>query len=176
MERLLALDHRIARAMSGHRLPTVLTPAVRAASHLGLFPLHLGLWAAAGWSVGFTPPLRAALAGAVGVRVLCFVVKAATRRARPFEAVDGVSRVGGRPPDTSFPSSHTAQVVYSAVALRAVAAPAGVPFVPPWPSLAVVVLVVAYARMRLGVHFLSDVLAGAALAALAALAVRAAIG
>lgn len=173
MHRLLALDHRVARAASTHPLPAPLAPAVRAVSHLGLFPLHVALWALAAVSVGGARSVALALGGAVVVRAACFALKAATRRARPFEAVAGVARRGARPPDASFPSSHTAQAVYSAVALARVAAPAGVPFVPPWPVLAVLAAAVAYARLRLGVHFLSDVVVGAALGAVAAVAVAA---
>lgn len=171
MRFLVALDHRIARFMRAHALPHVFDGAVRLASHLGLFPAHVALWLAAAWSVGFARPVVWALGGAVAVRAVCFVLKAVTRRRRPYEAVEGVDRVGGRPPDSSFPSSHTAQAAYTAVALTRIAAPAGVPLVPPWPALAAVVLVVAYARMRLGVHYASDVAAGALIGVAAALVV-----
>ena len=171
MNPLVALDHRIAHTLRNHPLPAALEPVVRLLSHLGLFPAHVALWCAAAWAVDFAPPILWALAGAVAVRAVAFILKAATRRRRPYEVVGGVSMVGGRPPDSSFPSSHTAQVVYTAVALTRLAAPAGVPFVPPWWVLAAVVAAVAYARMRLGVHFASDVAAGGAIGAVAALIV-----
>lgn len=173
MNPILALDHRIAHTVRNHPLPAALDPAVRLASHLGLFPAHVALWTAAAWTVDFAPPVVWALAGAVAVRAVCFALKAATGRRRPYEVVDGVARAGGRPLDSSFPSSHTAQIVYTALALAVVAVPAGVPFVPPWPVLAAAVAAVAYARMRLGVHFASDVAAGGAIGAVAALLVAA---
>lgn len=165
MHALVALDHRIARALSNHPLPPALDAAVRVASVFGLFPVHVAIWSAAAWSVAFARPVVVALGGAVAVRTVSFVIKRITRRQRPYEAVGGVARVGGRPLDSSFPSSHTAQAVYTAIALHVLAAPAAVPFVPPWPALAAVALAVGYARMRLGVHFASDVAVGAGIGA-----------
>ena len=90
-------------------------------------------------------------------------LKSKTSRPRPF-AVEGAVRAGADPLDAfSFPSGHTLHAVaFSAVAVAY------------YPILAVLLapftVLVALSRVVLGLHYPSDVLAGAALGALIAYA------
>lgn len=94
----------------------------------------------------------------LGLAVLGPVTKAVVDRARPV--VD--SPVVEVPSNASFPSGHamTAVVVWGAVLL--VSLPGVRPRARPWliAATAVVVVLIGLTRLALGVHFVSDVLAG----------------
>lgn len=101
-----------------------------------------------------------------GTGVLCTLIykwlKSKTSRPRPF-AVENAVRAGADPLDPfSFPSGHTLHAVafsIVAVAFYPILAWLLIPFT----------LLVAISRVVLGLHYPSDVLAGAALGALIAL-------
>ena len=99
----------------------------------------------------------------LGLVVLGPVTKAVVDRARPVVE----SPVVPTPSNDSFPSGHsmTAVVVWGALAL--IVLPSVRRRARPWLVAAVLVLVVAigFTRLALGVHFVSDVLAGWALGA-----------
>lgn len=83
-------------------------------------------------------------------------IKSRCRRPRPFERHAGVIR-RIQPPDAwSFPSGHTASAFLVATLLTAFCPPAALPAYG-WASL------VGMSRVYLGVHYPTDVLAGAAL-------------
>ncbi len=113
---------------------------------------------------------RAALRGAASLAVASATVnvlgKRSVRRARPvLDAVPVIRRLHRQPHTTSFPSGHSASAAAFAagVALES----------PRWgAALAPVAASVAFSRVYTGVHYPSDVLAGAALGLGAALAVR----
>lgn len=114
---------------------------------------------------GLEVTLRLLAAGMIGFAVYK-LLKSGTSRPRPYRVLAGI-RAGIAPPDAfSFPSGHTLH----AVAFTLVA-------VSYFPALAWVLvpftLLVALSRVVLGLHYPSDVLAGAALGALVALAVLA---
>ncbi len=170
MGRLTTWDRALFTAVAGAPLPgadRVLRRLSRAADH-GV------LWgaAAAGIAVlGGRPGRRAALRGAGSLALASAVVntlgKHAVRRPRPvLDAVPLVRRLRRQPFTTSFPSGHTAS---------AAAFAAGVALEDPrWaPVLAPLAGAVALSRISTGAHYPGDVLAGAAVGAAAALAVRA---
>jgi undecaprenyl-diphosphatase len=103
------------------------------------------------------PVLHMALVGAA-CTLAYKVLKASTTRARPYQALRHIS-AGIAPLDAySFPSGHTLHAVaFTIVALSA------------WPWLAPLLvpftLLTAASRIALGLHYPSDVLAGAALGA-----------
>jgi undecaprenyl-diphosphatase len=100
--------------------------------------------------------------GVVGVSFMlsawavCRGIKALVRRERPHLALTDARLVGLAPSGSSFPSSHVALVLYTALA-----APVALGW-GPTPALAALLLAgaVAYARVYLGAHYPRDVLAG----------------
>ncbi len=120
---------------------------------VGLRRLRLALAAFLAWALG-----RAASAA----------LKAAVDRPRPPELLVDVALRQERPFDQAFPSAHTT----GAVALALVAGWAFPRL--RWPALVVAVLV-ALARMYVGVHLPLDLVGGAALGLLAGLAATTAV-
>ncbi len=170
MRRLPSWDRTLFRQVATRHWPgaeAVLPRLSRSADH-GL----LWLGAAAGLAVaGGKPGRRAALRGLGSLALASAVVNTAgkhsVRRARPvLDAVPVVRRLRRQPFTTSFPSGHAAS---------AAAFAAGVALEDPRWAAVVLPLAgsVAFSRVYTGAHYPSDVLAGAALGAGAALVVRA---
>ena len=103
------------------------------------------------------PVLHMVVVGAAGTAIYS-ALKRRTARARPFAVVPAVA-LGAAPLDAfSFPSGHTLHAVaFTLVAASYYPALAG--------PLAAFTLLVAASRVVLGLHYPSDVLAGAALGA-----------
>lgn len=104
-----------------------------------------------------TAGLLASLAAANGL-------KAIVREIRPYAALPGLTRVGPVPGGSSFPSAHSASAFSLAFAWLITKRKGR------WLVLTYAILI-ALSRLYLGVHYPSDVLAGAALAALCCWAV-----
>ncbi|WP_128382067.1 bifunctional phosphatase PAP2/diacylglycerol kinase family protein [Streptomyces cavernae] len=168
-DRLLALDSRVFDAVATRHWPggdRVLPRLSRSANH-GV------LWfaAAATLAVSGTPRARrAAVRGVASLALASATIntlgKRSVRRPRPvLDAVPLVRQLKRQPITTSFPSGHSASAAAFAtgVALES----------PAWgAAVAPVAAAVAASRVYTGVHYPSDVLAGAALGAGAAFAVR----
>jgi undecaprenyl-diphosphatase len=84
------------------------------------------------------------------------VLKRTVVRARPCDIHGHPLALVGLPDPFSFPSGHTAAATAVAASL-AIAEPALAPFVVP------LAVLIGYSRVRLRVHYVSDVLAGAVL-------------
>ncbi|MEU9185146.1 phosphatase PAP2 family protein [Streptomyces sp. NPDC048484] len=160
------MDHHDERSDLDHRILTALharggAPRVAAAARvLSLAGEHGALWLAAGLAGAATDRQRrgAWLRGTAltaGAHVASMGVKRLVRRPRPGHVVPLV-RIAGR---HSFPSSHATSAAAAAVAFGAL----GARLVPP---LAAAMCV---SRLVVGVHYPSDVVAGAALGAVTAL-------
>jgi undecaprenyl-diphosphatase len=150
------MDHRIVSALRACGTDPRVAGAARALSWAGE---HAALWLAAGLAGAAVDGRRrgAWLRGAAltaGAHLVSMGVKRVVRRPRPAHVEPLVRTVGRH----SFPSSHATSAAAAAVAFGALGARA----VPP---LAAAVCV---SRLVAGVHYPSDVAAGAALGALTA--------
>ncbi|HUQ89624.1 MAG TPA: phosphatase PAP2 family protein [Vicinamibacterales bacterium] len=107
----------------------------------GVFPRHTaGMW-------------RLWLSIALTFMVVDAVVKPFVHRARPYESLD-IRLIDARPTNESFPSGHAAMAVAGALAGARMIPGAGWIL---WPLAAAI----SISRLYLGVHWPSDVLAGA---------------
>jgi undecaprenyl-diphosphatase len=150
------MDHRIVSALRACGTDPRVAGAARTLSWAGE---HAALWLAAGLAGAAVDRRRrgAWLRGTAltaGAHLVSMGVKRVVRRPRPAH-VEPLVRTAGR---HSFPSSHATSAAAAAVAFGALGAHA----IPP---LAAAVCV---SRLVVGVHYPSDVAAGAALGALTA--------
>jgi membrane-associated phospholipid phosphatase len=156
-----ARDDLHAYALDHHWLVTV----ARALSTIGSTPVYLVVFAAvAGWLAqrGLRRLALFVVVTMVGSALLNLVVKTAVHRARPA-LPDPVARAHG----LSFPSGHAQGIVVACGVLLLVFLPV---FRGPWRRVAVgvalmMVSAIGAARIALGVHYVSDVLAGYVLGA-----------
>lgn len=124
---------------------------------MATMPIWTVLSGRGGLAAGFDVGLRMLVAGAFGL-VLYKLLKRKLVRERPFIGLVGIECAMPPLDRYSFPSGHTLHAVtFTAIAIHAVPelAPVLVPFA----------LLVAVSRVVLGLHYPSDVLAGAALGA-----------
>ncbi|MEU0248751.1 phosphatase PAP2 family protein [Streptomyces sp. NPDC006235] len=150
------MDHRIVSALRACGTDPRVAGAARALSWAGE---HAALWLAAGLAgaAGDGPRRGAWLRGTAltaGAHLVSIGVKRVVRRPRPAH-VEPLVRTAGR---HSFPSSHATSAAAAAVAFGAL----GAHTVPPLAAA------VCLSRLVAGVHYPSDVAAGAALGALTA--------
>ncbi|WP_411091238.1 phosphatase PAP2 family protein [Streptomyces sp. 049-1] len=156
MDDLDDMDHRIVTVLRACGTDPRVAGAARALSWAGE---HAALWLAAGLAGAAVDRARrgAWLRGTAltaGAHVVSMALKRVVRRPRPAHVVPLV-RTAGR---HSFPSSHATSAAAAAVAFGAL----GVPAVRPLAAA------VCASRLVVGVHYPSDVAAGAALGALTA--------
>lgn len=163
LARLLAWDRECVVALNAFAAHPRLVAALAVVSRLGdglaWWALGIGL-ALFGGAEGLQCALHVALTAAVcgGVYLLA---KRAIGRPRPYVHLESIRR-GALPLDEfSFPSGHTLQAVALGVVTMSYY---------PWAAVALVpfILATAVSRVVLGLHYPSDVLAGAALGALLA--------
>ncbi|MEV6578394.1 phosphatase PAP2 family protein [Streptomyces sp. NPDC051582] len=145
----------------------------RVLPRLGRAANHGVLWGGAAAAIavlGSTGARKAALCGAASLALASATVntvgKWSVRRPRPLlEGVPEVRRLVTQPTTTSFPSGHSASAFAFTTGLALGA--------PGWGALlAPVAVSVAFSRVYTGVHYPSDVAAGAALGVAAGLVVR----
>jgi membrane-associated phospholipid phosphatase len=126
---------------------------------LGLAGDHAAIWAAIGATAALVDRRRRArwlTAGATGPAAigLNFVVKVAVGRERPL--ITDHPRLGRAPTELSFPSAHATSSLAAATALGRVERRARLPML-------LLAGAICVGRPYLGMHYPSDVLAGAAL-------------
>lgn len=166
IEILLEWDRRWTRRLNASVGVAPIRLLFRLISRLGngvfWYLLMFGLGVTQG-RAGLETSLRMLAAGAIGLAVYK-LLKSGTARARPYQVLRDI-RIGIDALDAfSFPSGHTLHAVaftFVAVANVPALAPVLVPFT----------LLIAVSRVVLGLHYPSDVLAGAAIGACVAQAV-----
>ena len=152
-----ALDRVVAEAVSKTPTPT-LDPIIRRFSRASDYK---GLWLATSAVISVFDGRRGRQAAfrclvSVGVTsvIADYVAKFAFQRARPAASLTPQERVGRRPTSSSFPSGHTASAFAFATT-----------FGREYPLLQLPITALAaavgYSRVHTGVHYPSDVLAGA---------------
>ena len=151
-------DVRCARAL--HRASTRprLQRLLAVCSRLGDAPLWVGasiLLLLAGGFIGWRVGLLALLLGGINLAIY-WSVKNLTRRERPFRRCSDIRECVPATDPFSFPSGHTMHAVAYALLFSAQYPSLTMPL---WSFAALVAL----SRVVLGVHFPSDVLAGAAI-------------
>jgi membrane-associated phospholipid phosphatase len=119
---------------------------------------HAAVWVAIGVAgqtldAARRPAWRRALAGVAGTYALNTALKLSIRRRRP--QLPGLPALTGTPTALSFPSAHSATSFAAALAYSRLGLPAA-----PLYGLAIAL---ALSRLYLGVHYPSDILAGALL-------------
>jgi membrane-associated phospholipid phosphatase len=135
------------------------------AKTLGLIGEYGAVWLAIGVALALadgerrTEWLAAGVLGPVAIG-LNFAVKLLVRRARPV--LEGLPPLGGAPSSLSFPSAHATSSFACATAMTRIAPEAA--------ALFALALAIAACRPYLGMHYPSDVLAGALLGAAVGLA------
>ncbi|NGO09692.1 phosphatase PAP2 family protein [Streptomyces sp. HC44] len=168
-DRLLSVDCRAFDAVAARHWPG----ADRVLPRLSRSANHGKLWfaTAAALAVTRSPKARRAAArGAASLAVASATIntlgKRTVRRPRPLlHAVPLIRQLDRQPITTSFPSGHSASAAAFATGVALESRPLGA-------AVAPAAVAVALSRVYTGVHFPSDVLAGAALGAGAAFAVR----
>ena len=168
--RLLGADYRLFEAVATRHWPgaDVLLPRLTRGANHGV------LWFATATAIAATRTPRARAAAARGLASLALasatintVGKRSVRRPRPvLDSVPLIRQLKRQPITTSFPSGHAASAAAFATGVALESSGWGAAVAP----LATAVVV---SRVYTGVHFPSDVLAGAALGVGAAYAVRA---
>jgi undecaprenyl-diphosphatase len=166
LESLLEWDRRWTRRLNARVHLVPIRFLFRVVSRLGdgalWYSLMLALAVTQGRH-GMEIALRMLVAGVIGL-VLYKLIKSGTSRLRPYKVLADI-RAGIAPLDAfSFPSGHTLHAVsFTVVAVSG------------FPALAWVLVpfaaLVATSRVVLGLHYPSDVIAGAAIGALVALVV-----
>ncbi|HEY6636135.1 MAG TPA: phosphatase PAP2 family protein [Solirubrobacterales bacterium] len=152
---LARLDSRLLYAMRTRFHPPA---AETVGTWLGRIGEYGAVWLVIGVVMAFVDPdngedwVVAGILGPVAIG-LNFVVKVIVRRPRPV--LEGLPPLGGAPSSLSFPSAHATSSFACATAMTRIAPEAAVLFV--------LAAAIAACRPYLGMHYPSDVLAGAAL-------------
>ena len=151
-------DLRLSGRLRGWRPPRWFRVCMVCATRLGDGWLWIAV--AAALAAGGGPHTRALAAGALAAGVastLLVVLKRRFRRQRPCELAAHPLFGHVRPPDRySFPSGHTMNAFAIATVL-------GLQYPPLSPALGLLAAAIAASRIVMGLHFASDVLAGAVL-------------
>ena len=156
MEQLIQLDGNILLFIQNMIRNPVLSPVMKAITHLGdhgIFWIVLTLLL-----LCFKRTRKIGICAAMGLLMTFLInnmiIKNLVNRTRPYEVVEGLQILIGKQVDSSFPSGHSGVAFGTAVAI-ALNAPKkyGIPLI-------ILALLISLSRLYVGVHYPSDVLAG----------------
>ncbi|OAI51635.1 phosphoesterase PA-phosphatase [Betaproteobacteria bacterium SCGC AG-212-J23] len=158
--RVLHWDERLCVKMNRALRYTAVTPFFRAMSWLGngIFWYALILAFLVRDGAGGVPAVLHMILVGVACTTIYKILKRGTLRPRPYEVVQAVAPGAAVLDNFSFPSGHTLHAVAFSLVASAYYPALAIP-------LAVVTLLTAASRVVLGLHYPSDVLAGAAIGA-----------
>jgi len=117
-------------------------------------------WGTAGWQ---------SLLAVIISHIPVAIVKRKFKRLRPYQAIEGVYTVPKPLQDSSFPSGHTTAVFAWSVPLLLTGTPLSYLLLP---VMLLIAFSVGWSRMHLGLHYPSDVAAGAIIGTATAFAVQ----
>ena len=159
---LTAFDHTLLRSTRRALGDTPAVPVAQAMSHFGEHALGWLALGGVGWLSGRRRQEWAAgTVGVVAAHAAGVVVKRVVRRPRP--TLPDVLPLVSTPSKLSFPSAHSCSTAAAAVGFAPMLGA---------PVMATVTAAMLVSRVLLGVHYPTDVLAGAALGAGVATVVR----
>jgi len=164
MQQLAALDGNILLFIQDNLRNPFLTAILRPITHLGdkgIFWILLTLVLLA-----FRQTRKAGICSCFALVFMVVlnngIIKHAVNRIRPYEVIEGLQILVGKPDDASFPSGHTASSFASSMALML-----SLPMVTDrrrvriFSALAfLMAALIAFSRLYVGVHYPSDILGG----------------
>lgn len=159
MEKLVEMDGSILLWIQEHLRNGILTPVMKCITRLGnggLIWLALIVLLLLFHSTRRTG-ITALLAMLLTLLVINLLLKNMIARIRPYETVVGLTRIISAPTDFSFPSGHAGHAfAASVVFFRELPKKLGIPAL-------VFAFLISFSRLYVGVHYPTDVLAGAIL-------------
>lgn len=154
-----------------HHRVSLLTPLFKGLTYVGTGgTLWVALALLLAWRTRGPLLPTGLLAAAVvwGADAVASALKVVTHRARPFSSIPNISVLIAHPSSGSFPSAHATTAFAGAVLLGFLR--------PRWRLIfAALAILIAFSRVYLGVHYPTDVLGGAAIGAVFAVAVIAVV-
>lgn len=165
MDAILQMDSSILLWIQNNVRSDFLTPVMTVITHLadkGIFWILLTL---ALLIVRKTRPtgVVCAVSILIGLIITNLILKNWVARIRPYEVIEGLECLVGKESDFSFPSGHTTNSLACAVVLFKLAPKKwGVPAL-------ILAILIALSRLYVGVHYPTDVLAGALIGVCSAL-------
>lgn len=166
LEKLMELDGEILLWIQDNLRADFLNPLVKGITYLGNGGI---LMIAACLILMIIPKTRrlgavCALSLALEFIICNLLLKTTIARTRPYETVDGLTRIIGKQSDYSFPSGHSgASFAVASVIFREAPKRIGIPIL-------ILAFLIALSRLYVGVHFPTDVIAGIILGTLTGIA------